>query len=126
ALLARLAELQAARLGRADVARETYARALELDADFRPALRFLAEHDRQQGRAAAALDHYAHLMRELPGDDDDAPGGADATGERRSAALAFASMLDDEAAAAARCDHLAEAIAALGEDSELLDALARV
>jgi tetratricopeptide (TPR) repeat protein len=60
AILGRLAQLQAEKLGRPDAAREAYGRALALDPDFRPALVFLAQEARQSG---SRDDERRHLER---------------------------------------------------------------
>ena len=118
-LLARLAALQHERLGRSDVARETYKRALDIDPGFRPALRFVAEEARARGDLEAAADAYRRLAEAAAGD-----GEADAAGERREAVLALAELLagagrGDEAAPA-----LQAALAASPDDHALLAALA--
>ncbi len=67
ALLARLGELWL-ELGHPDVARATFARALELDGEFRPALRFHAADAADRGAWAEALAAYRALAGRLAGD----------------------------------------------------------
>lgn len=55
AILGRLAQLQADKLGRPDAARLAFQRALEIDPDFRPALAFLAAEARARGDAGEEL-----------------------------------------------------------------------
>jgi tetratricopeptide (TPR) repeat protein len=66
AILGRLAQLQADRLGRPDAAREAYARALALDPDFRPALHFLAAEARGRGDAAEETARLERLVALAP------------------------------------------------------------
>jgi tetratricopeptide (TPR) repeat protein len=67
AILGRLAQLQAEKLGRTDAAREAYGRALALDPDFRPALVFLVEEARQSGNRDEERRHLERLVA-LPAD----------------------------------------------------------
>src|SRR5262249_59302952 len=60
ALLGRLAELQN-RLGRSDVAREAFRRALDLDGAYRPALRWLAAGAKERGDAGEAAARHRRL-----------------------------------------------------------------
>lgn len=79
ALLARLATLQG-ELGRTDVARATFARALDIDPEFRPALLFEARDAESAGDLERAADIYERLSLGLAGDDelgDDTVGVAD-------------------------------------------------
>src|SRR5690606_5241971 len=69
ALLGRLAALQL-ELGRADVAREVYRRALEIDPAYRPALELLAAEAAASGEAGEAMRLYARLAADLPGDSE--------------------------------------------------------
>ena len=62
AILGRLAQLQAEKLGRPDAAREAYARALALDPDFRPALVFLCDEARQSGKRDDERRHLERLV----------------------------------------------------------------
>ena len=66
AILGRLAALQA-HLGRPEAARAAYARALELDGSFRPALSWMAEDARGRGAADEELAALERLTA-LPGD----------------------------------------------------------
>ncbi len=94
-LLARLAALQDETLGRTDVARMTYARALEIDPDFRPALRFVARDLLGEGQLASAAEAYERLARDLPSDVD-LPDAADAlAAERTDAAVALTGLWVD-------------------------------
>lgn len=68
ALLLRLAGLQREQLKRPDLANASYARALDLDPDFRPALRFIAADELNAGNLQAAAHAYERLSRELIGD----------------------------------------------------------
>ena len=54
------------RLGRADVARATYERALEIDRDFRPALRFRAADAERVGDADLAIAHVLPYLGKPP------------------------------------------------------------
>jgi tetratricopeptide (TPR) repeat protein len=70
AILGRLATLQADRLSRPDAAREAWARALEIDPEYRPALSFLAGDARARGDVAEErrrLEQWLALPPE-PGD----------------------------------------------------------
>ncbi|MBI4509029.1 MAG: tetratricopeptide repeat protein [Deltaproteobacteria bacterium] len=67
AVLLRLAEVQFERLGRTDAAREALKRALELDSDYRPALRFLVRDALDVGDRVAARSYFERLAS--PGDD---------------------------------------------------------
>ncbi len=89
ALLARLAALQDERLGRGDVARETYRRALEIDPDFRPALRFAGADAERAGQLDRAVDIYERLATELPDDASLADDAADLRDERAEALAAL-------------------------------------
>lgn len=95
ALLARLADLQHLRLGRTDVARESYMRALEIDPTFRPALRFVVQDSRDRGDAEAAADALSKLSLELESDLD-LPDEAAALNEERIAAALQLSQLATE------------------------------
>ncbi len=66
-LLSRLGDLQA-QLGRADVGLATHQRALEIDPMWRPSLKFVSQHLRNEGQLAAAAGGLAQLAGELPGD----------------------------------------------------------
>jgi|GEM_PF-5632763 len=97
ALLARLAELQATRLGRRDVAIESYQRALELDPHFRPALVFLANDARERDDVDTAIAGFRRLASALPGDERLADRG-DAIAvehERVAATLVLAELLSN-------------------------------
>lgn len=111
-LLVRLAELQAGALGRPDVAREGYRRALELDPELRPALRYLAPDAKRRGELDDAAQLYARLARRGQAN---APGGAVPEGEReeRSHALAALASIEHQRG------HLAEATALLEEATTL-------
>ncbi|MFH0900548.1 MAG: hypothetical protein V2A73_07955, partial [Pseudomonadota bacterium] len=60
-LLARLADVQDHALGRPEAAREAHQRALELDALYRPSLRYLAGAARECGDVVAAEDYFGRL-----------------------------------------------------------------
>src|SRR5581483_5060201 len=75
AILGRLAQLQAEKLGRPDAAREAYRRALELDPEFRPALAFLAADARARGDVAEEQARLEKLAA-LPADPADLDGRA--------------------------------------------------
>jgi tetratricopeptide (TPR) repeat protein len=95
ALLGRLAQLQV-QLGRPEVALATFRRALELDPDFRPALRFIADEARRRGDIDEAAQAQLRLAGELPGDREPS-GGADdeddvPSRERAEAVLALAEL----------------------------------
>lgn len=92
ALLARLAGIQAERLGRRDLARESYLRALTMDSDFRPSLRYLAPDELSEGNLDQAAAAYERLARELPGDADSPEQSADLVDERINAAAALADI----------------------------------
>ncbi|MGN6110879.1 MAG: hypothetical protein ACTHU0_37600, partial [Kofleriaceae bacterium] len=66
-LLSRLGDLQA-QLGRPDVALATHQRALEIDAAWRPSLRFVTLGLRDLGQLVAAAGGLAQLAGDLPGD----------------------------------------------------------
>jgi tetratricopeptide (TPR) repeat protein len=124
ALLARLADLQAERLERRDVALETYRRALEIDAEFRPALRYVADDARERGAIDEAVAAYATLARVLDADDD-LDDDEVLAAERVSSALAMATLLID----AGRGAEAVEPLRALtgkdtGVDDRVLEALA--
>jgi tetratricopeptide (TPR) repeat protein len=92
AVLVRLAELQHRVLGQDDQARASYRRTLALDAEFRPALRFLAADARRQGRLAEAQALYERLAALPEGPVDDGNEGVDLTYERSEALSALGSM----------------------------------
>jgi tetratricopeptide (TPR) repeat protein len=66
-LLSRLGDLQE-QLGRPDVALATHQRALEIDATWRPSLRYVTSRLRNDGAIVAAAGGFAQLAGELPGD----------------------------------------------------------
>ncbi len=111
ALLCRLAALQE-QLLRPDVARMTLLRALELDAEYRPALRAIADLARTRGDRAELADTLARLA--APGTDD-----GDTGRERITAAIELAGLVtsDEELGAwreraLALCDALADGVPA--------------
>jgi tetratricopeptide (TPR) repeat protein len=79
ALLLRLAGLQSEQLGHDDVALETYRRVLEIEPESRPALAFVAAHERKEGRVDAAAALYARLAGTLAGEDEPPRGATPAT-----------------------------------------------
>jgi tetratricopeptide (TPR) repeat protein len=79
ALLLRLAALQSEQLGHGDVALETYRRVLELEPESRPALSFVAAHERKEGRVEAAAALYARLAGTLAGEGEPPRGATPAT-----------------------------------------------
>lgn len=85
-LLVRLAELQEHVLGRSDVARETYRRVLEMEPEYRPALRFAARDAMQSGNLPFACDALIKLAHQLPCDAD-LPLGEERIEEQRLDAL---------------------------------------
>ncbi|HWM86590.1 MAG TPA: hypothetical protein VNO33_12150, partial [Kofleriaceae bacterium] len=92
-LLIRLAALQEDRLGRLDVARESYARALAIDPDFRPALRFAARDARARGDIDEAARATRQLSALLPGDTEAAAQTSEElAAERVMAALDLAEL----------------------------------
>ena len=111
-LLVRLAELQAGALGRPDVAREAYRRALELDPELRPALRYLAPDAKRRGDLDDAALLYARLARR---GHVGALGAAipEAEREERSHALAALASIEHQRG------HLTEATALLEEATTL-------
>jgi tetratricopeptide (TPR) repeat protein len=66
-LLSRLGDLQE-QLGRPDVALETHKRALEIDASWRPSLRYVTDRQRADGDMPAAAAGFAQLAGELASD----------------------------------------------------------
>jgi len=92
ALLARLADLQHLRLGRTDVARESYARALEIDPCFRPALRFVVHDAREHADLATVADALGKLALELESDLDLPDDEAQLVEERIVAATQLAAL----------------------------------
>jgi tetratricopeptide (TPR) repeat protein len=94
-LLSRLGDLQD-QLGRAEIARETHQRALEIDPMWRPSLRYITLGLRDGGQVVAAAGGLAQLAGELHGDH-----GTDlaiVTRERQIAAEALSELvakLDD-------------------------------
>jgi tetratricopeptide (TPR) repeat protein len=106
ALLLRLAEVQRG-LGRADAERAALERALEIDADYRPALRALALAALARGDLAAARAHLQRLCVE--------PAAPDSRPERaeRAEALRMLAVVADGAG------RRAEAIAALTRATQL-------
>ena len=95
-LLVRLANLHETILGRIDVARETYNRALEIDADYRPALRFIAADARRHGRVDEAARTLLKLSGTLPEDADLADDPAALREERVLAALELADLAETQ------------------------------
>lgn len=92
-LLVRLAALHEERLGRLDVARESYARALAIDPHYRPALRFAARDARALGDLDTAVRATARLASQLPGEAElGAQTGEDLAAERIAAALDLAEL----------------------------------
>jgi tetratricopeptide (TPR) repeat protein len=98
ALLARLADLYEHGLGRPDVALETWRRALEVDPDFRPALRQIAGVQLARGDADAFASQLA-LARVLPGDGDLSDSAAALAVERTTAAITAAGLAGQLASA---------------------------
>jgi tetratricopeptide (TPR) repeat protein len=78
ALLLRLAALQT-ELGHEDVALEAYRRVLEMEPESRPALAFVAAHERNQGHVDVAAGLYARLAGTLAGEDEPPRGATPAT-----------------------------------------------
>ena len=68
ALLYRLATLQKEHLKDPERARQSHERALSIDPDFRPSLRYLAADELGRGQRRSAARMYQHLSHELPGD----------------------------------------------------------
>ena len=123
ALLCRLATLQE-QLLRPDVARMTLLRALELDGEYRPALRALADLARARGDRAELADTLARMA--APGADD-----GDSGRERVTAAIELAGLVtSDEELGAWReralslCDALTDGAGA--GHAALLEAAARL
>jgi Tfp pilus assembly protein PilF len=98
ALLARLGELWR-QLGRDEVAQATFARALELDPEYRPALAALAADAEQAGDQATAVAHYVRLAGPLTGDGNDEVAAGRA---RAEAAIRLGELLDGGAPALAQ------------------------
>ncbi len=89
-LISRLGDLQE-QLGRPDVALATHQRALEIDPTWRPSLKFVTTHLRDDGALVAAAGGFAQLAGELPGDT-----GVDlpiVVRERQLAAVALAELV---------------------------------
>ncbi|MCG8422255.1 MAG: hypothetical protein MJE77_30405 [Proteobacteria bacterium] len=91
-LLVRMARLQHEQLDRIDVARESYQRALDIDPDYRPALRFVAPDYFDEGDFERAADAYERLARELPDDGEEAETSKELLDERIDAAAALADV----------------------------------
>ena len=91
-LLIRLAALHGEKLGQIDVARESCARALAIDPDYRPALRFAARDARERGDIDAAVRAGARLAALLPGDTDLAAASDELAAERAAASLELAEL----------------------------------
>ncbi|HWN71998.1 MAG TPA: hypothetical protein VNM90_30370, partial [Haliangium sp.] len=79
ALLLRLAALQSEQLGHEDAALETYRRVLEMEPESRPALAFVAAHERKAGHGDTAAELYARLAGTLAGEDEPPRGATPAT-----------------------------------------------
>jgi tetratricopeptide (TPR) repeat protein len=109
-LLCRLAALQEERLGRPDVGRETYARALAIDPDYRPALRFAARDALRRGEVEKAIQSFARLAAILPGDAD--LRSADELAEERVQAAIELARLAAAAPSQERTDAAARALRA--------------
>ncbi|HTE52432.1 MAG TPA: tetratricopeptide repeat protein [Kofleriaceae bacterium] len=93
-LLVRLAAVHEERLGQPEVARESYTRALAIDPDYRPALRFAARDARARSQVEAAVRATSRLAEVLPGDGE--LGGQDAdqlAAERVTAAVDLAALV---------------------------------
>ena len=120
-LLCRLAALQEERLGRPDVAREGYTRALAIDPDYRPALRFAARDAFSRGEVDRAIEAYAKLASVLPGDDE-LKSGDELADERADAAIELAALV----AAAPSQDRTETATRALRANLEALPQHARM
>ncbi len=121
ALLVRLAELQGHDLERADAAREAYLRALEIDPDYRPALRLSAADAELEGELELATELYARLSLALPGDDELPDDATSLTDERYLALRALARLAqarDDEIDLADALARLAAATHARGDVAE--------
>ncbi len=94
-LLSRLGDLQD-QLGRPDVALAAHQRALEIEPQWRPSLRYVTTRLRDDGQSIASAGGFAQLAGELPCD-----AGADAAsllhdrGEAANALAAVAMQLDD-------------------------------
>jgi len=93
ALLARLAELQLNQLDRTDVARATFSRALEIDPDYRPALKFIAVDAHKHDELDSARKAFARLATELPGDADLPDDAASLAYERIAAVISLAALV---------------------------------
>ncbi len=92
-LLVRLAELQDQVLNRPDVARETYRRLLEMDPDYRPALRFAAHDATQSGNLPFARDALIKLADELPSDGELSIGEEELQAQRSEAIFKVAEVV---------------------------------
>ncbi len=91
-LLMRLAALHQERLGQVDVARESCARALAIDPDYRPALRFAARDARERGDIDTAVRAGGRLAALLPGDTELAAASDELAAERAAASLELAEL----------------------------------
>ncbi len=121
ALLVRLAEIQGHELERADAAREAYLRALEIDPDYRPALRLSAADAEAEGDLELATELYSRLSLALPGDDELPDDATSLTDERYLALQALARLAqarNDEIDLADALARLAAATHARGDVAE--------
>ncbi len=120
ALLVRLAALHAEEFGRTDVARATYGRALEIDPEFRPALRFTARDAESREELTQAVSALTLLASHLAGDvdlPDDASAIAD---ERVAAACRLATIAEHNEEHAAAAGAALAAVADITEHPQLV------
>lgn len=128
-LLVRLASLQEERLARPDIAREIYRRALAIDPDYRPALRFAARDAESTGAIDEAMAAYQRLASTLPSDTELGGSAETLPIERAQAALTMSDLAlahrgDARFEMARRA--LRENLEADPHNREILDALDRV
>ncbi len=96
-LLLRLAQLQEQVLNRSDVARETYRRILEMDPEYRPALRFAARDAAQSGNLPFARDALIRLSGALPTDEELSISEEELQAQRSEALFSLATVVEGTA-----------------------------
>jgi tetratricopeptide (TPR) repeat protein len=123
ALLVRLAQTLVA-LGRPDEARAAYTRALSLDADYTPALRFLARDTFGAGQFERAEVYYRRLLASMTGTTTDVePAPADASAVQVEAYLRLAELARRRNQNQEEEGHLEMALAVDPRNAEALERL---
>ncbi|MBL4635885.1 MAG: hypothetical protein JKY56_18640, partial [Kofleriaceae bacterium] len=116
-LLSRLAQLQEHKLGRPDVAQQTYQRILDICPDYRPALTFMEARAAAAGRSAERYQLLLKLAGKLPSDSDESSKLDEYQSNRKQALYWLATTVQTEAPADPS-QSIALFTSALGEEED--------